>query len=572
MDVLDFKEILTRKPWFQITPDRPIAERIVKDKNNAQDVYTDNALYTILTQEEMLRQYYPTGHKINSTIYYPNIYKKDPDTNTWYEQEITRCALGFQQIIATKHTIHLIGNDVQFELSDEEYRSKEKRLKERRKEVDFDEEFVDDYDDESSRLLSVLKKGWIELGMEERVFEAISSIMKTADGAVVGYFHNGKPGFKVLSFCNDDRLYPHYDSITGELELFARKYYDYDDDGKAVTEWVEIWDDKYMYRAKRGTGDNKTFIQKIKDVFGISGYEIVSKQLHGFNCVPVAYYREEDGPCWSNAQKSIEQFEEALSYFFENNKAFAFPILFVKGEGVELTGDANGAVKAISIDSADGDAGFLDHHDTSTSYNTLLTKFYDLIYEQSFTVKPPELKSGDLPGVALKLLYSPAIEKAISDAQKLSPFICKIVELVKFAWGYYMNCQASLINLGINVWIEPYVHQNDTELVTNLAQCVQNHFISEKTASERNTKYAKNDEYSRILLEKKRKMLLDVETRNRQITHSTDEEIRRDKVKSGFAGQDVNTGGGKQHINETDENGNRPGENNWEEFNRQRYA
>lgn len=29
----------------------------------------------------------------------------------------------------------------------------------------------------------------------------------------------------------------------------------------------------------------------------------------------------------------------------------------------------------------------------------------------SFVVMPPEVKSGDLPGVAIKLIYSPSLEK-----------------------------------------------------------------------------------------------------------------------------------------------------------------
>lgn len=566
MDVLNIREILTKKPFFTISSTRNVMSMTpVTDKHNTVDKDNDEALYYILSQEEMLRQYYPSGHKINNELLFPDIWKKDPETNKWYKQSITRCALAFQQIITTKHIIHIVGNDVQFELSEDEKSSQKDGL-------DGElEASIELQDDDSTKLLSIFKSGWIDLDMEIRFYEAVRSYMITADCAIVGFIQkDGTPSFRTLSFLNDDKLYPHVNSITGEMELFARKYYDYDDEGEAVTEWVEVWDDTYIYRCKHSLKPTNV-TSFIKTIFGLNGFEIVEQVRHGFPFCPVAYARNEDGPCWAAGQQTIENFEEALSYFFENNKAFAFPILLLSGDGIELHGDMNGSVKSISIDSSDGDAHFLENNDISASYNTLLTKFYDLIYEQTFTVKPPELKSGDLPGVALKLLYSPAIECAICDAQKLQPFLNKLVKMVKFSWGLKKECQADLMKLGINAWIEPYVHQNDSELVTNLATAVQNNIISCKTASERLSKYTKNDEFERILKQLKFKMQMNVEEANLKATHSTNERIREEKIKSKMTGQDINTGGGKRHINETDENGNREGENNWEEYNQKRF-
>lgn len=566
MDVLNIREILTKKPFFTISSTRNVMSMTpVTDKHNTVDKDNDKALYYILSQEEMLRQYYPSGHKINNELLFPDIWKKDPETNKWYKQSITRCALAFQQIITTKHIIHIVGNDVQFELSEDEKSSQKDGL-------DGElEASIELQDDDSTKLLSIFKSGWIDLDMEIRFYEAVRSYMITADCAIVGFIQkDGTPSFRTFSFLNDDKLYPHINSITGEMELFARKYYDYDDEGEAVTEWVEVWDDTYIYRCKHSLKP-KNVTSFIKTIFGLNGFEIVEQVRHGFPFCPVAYARNEDGPCWAAGQQTIENFEEALSYFFENNKAFAFPILLLSGDGIELHGDMNGSVKSISIDSSDGDAHFLENNDISASYNTLLTKFYDLIYEQTFTVKPPELKSGDLPGVALKLLYSPAIECAICDAQKLQPFLNKLVKMVKFSWGLKKECQADLMKLGINAWIEPYVHQNDSELVTNLATAVQNNIISCKTASERLSKYTKNDEFERILKQLKFKMQMNVEEANLKATHSTNERIREEKIKSKMTGHDINTGGGKRHINETDENGNREGENNWEEYNQKRF-
>ena len=370
MDVLNLRELLVKKPFFVISPTRNVtANTPVTDKYNTVDRDNDKALYYILSQEEMLRQYYPAGHKINNELLFPDIWKKDPETGKWYKQNIARCSLAFQQIIATKHIIHVIGNDVQFELSEDEKSSKKSSLRSK-----LDESF-ELQDDESTKLLSIFNSGWLDLDMEIRLYEAVRSYMITADCAIVGCIQNdGTPSFRTLSFLNDDKLYPHFNSITGEIEVFARKYYDYDEDGEAITEWVEVWDDTYIYRCKHSLKTDN-ILSSIKKLFCLNGFEVVEKVRHGFAFCPVAYARNEDGPCWLQAQQTIENFEEALSYFFENNKAFAFPILFLSGDGVELHGDMNGSVKSISIDSADGDAHFLENNDISASYNTLLSKF-----------------------------------------------------------------------------------------------------------------------------------------------------------------------------------------------------
>src|SRR3712207_9507465 len=61
----------------------------------------------VKTQADFLREYYPSAHPIFDESIYPDIYKKDPQSEKWYKQPIQRTAFAFQQVIATKHTLHL---------------------------------------------------------------------------------------------------------------------------------------------------------------------------------------------------------------------------------------------------------------------------------------------------------------------------------------------------------------------------------------------------------------------------------------------------------------------------------
>ena len=133
-----------------------------------------------------------------------------------------------------------------------------------------------------------------------------------------------------------------------------------------------------------------------------------------------------------------------------------------------------------------------------------------MIYEQSFCVIPPDLKSGDLPGVAVKLLFSPSYENAFRDAQELNPFLQRMIKIFKAGYGTEQGQFTNYMGLEINAWIEPYIHQNLTELISNLTQGVQNGFISKETAAERASVYTRNNEWDRIIKEKKEEQQMDL--------------------------------------------------------------
>lgn len=560
--VTNFRKILVRKPFFELTPKGYMTHdgfcRNEVSDNEDPQMPQDTLYRVIKTQKDFLREFYPTSHKIFDKDLYPDIWRKNPEDNKWYVQEIQRTAFAFQQVIHTKHTLHLTGNDIQFELAGDPEMKKQ---------------------EENINLLAKFKKGWYMHDMEIRHYEAVSSYMKVAEAAVVGYFDkNKKFGTRTLAFDRGDTLYPQTDPLTGELVVFARKYYDYDEEGNEKIEWVEVWDDRKFYRFKKQANEGavKETIKKIAKIFGIDDYTCVEEKDHGFPFIPVAYVRNDDGPCWSAVQKNIEDYEEAFSYLCENNKAYAFPIMKLKGDGDDITiiGDTDGSAKTIQITDTNGDADFINGTDASEAFATQLNKSYDLIYELSFTVKPPELKSGDLPGVAIKLLYSPAIEVAENDAKKMHPFLDQLVRICKYGIGMEEDCMATMTGLPIHAWVEIYVHQNKSEIITNLATAVQNGFLSKQTASERCPDFPVNDEYDRIMREKKEEdqqdLLMDMQRADNETENAIEEQKATAKI-NGYSAS-VNTGNGRKRGRpnkfNTDSNGNRLGESHWDEFNK----
>lgn len=491
------KDIKTKRPWRRI---KPIGYLDGGDFGSTNEpVYAeDSVMFNVVRQSDFLREYYPTGHKINDPSQYPDIYKEElvPELDEMgnetgkqvrkvYRERLPRYAFAFQQVITTKQLVHLCGNDIQFELNTSEPNEKQQE--------DF----------------KLFREGWMGKDMEIAFYEAAKSVKITGDGAIVGYLHNGEFGYKNLSYLNGDVLYPHYDSVTGELNVFARSYYDYDEEGEIVCEWLEVWD-KNMFRRFKKTGDKyQSIMERIIGLFKLSGYVAVEEKPHGFPFVPVAYKRDDNGACWSASQNSIDGYEVTFSQMAHNNQAFGEPILYLQGEDIDMTHDINGSLKILTM-GVDDKAGYLESQSASESFMKQLDTLYRMINEQSFAVIPPELRSGDLPAAALKILYSPAYEKATCDAAEYQPFLNRLVQMFMFGYGVEVGKTIDFANLPIKWWIKAYIHLNESAIVTDLATAVQNGFISKETASERASFYSTVGEWDRVMKEYKEQQEQDI--------------------------------------------------------------
>lgn len=477
------RELLTKKPFTRVLPDGHYDHGYVMSNDVSEiPVTKDRIRRKIVTQEDFLRELDPAGHLINDKELFPDIWQQNDEDGRWYIQEIPRYAFSYQQIILVKHLTHLCGNDIQFEISDESV------------------------SDETRKVFTSFKNGWANKNMEVAWYQLAKSVKATGDGAFVGFMDNGKFGWKVLSFLKGDRLYPHYDLRTGRMTTFARTYCNYSEDGSVTKRYIDVWDDTYYYRFV-ADGDPDTLLEKAKrlifKLFSTEGYELEFMESHGFDSIPVSYMRDDNGPCWTFSEESIENYEIAFSNLAHSNHDFGLPIMYVKGEGSEeiTTHDMSYASKIMVLPS-DGEIGFLNRQDASNAYKSELDKLEDNIYRQSFAVKTPELKSGDTPGVSLKIMYSDAYEKSMNDAQEYDGAVDKMIDI--FTWGYGIESENRLAFLNTNIrhYIEPYIHLNITELTTNLNTAVIGGFLSRQTASEK-LPYGTPQEWERIISEKR---------------------------------------------------------------------
>ena len=86
------------------------------------------------------REFYPSGHKINSVFLPRPDWKYDEEKKRFFREKVFRASFPFQMIITIQQLVHLCGNDIHHELTDTA--------------------------DESSREIFSISKGWLDKNME----------------------------------------------------------------------------------------------------------------------------------------------------------------------------------------------------------------------------------------------------------------------------------------------------------------------------------------------------------------------------------------------------------------------
>ena len=501
---MTISDILTKQPFYRLTNGGKDAQ----DYN--KPMFVDNMKYTerrlvgsVMTQADYLEEFYPFSQRVMSDFYFPEFYnyteKVGEDGKTeieWNREETFRIGSTFQCVITVQQLVHLCGNDAHWELTDEKIST------------------------ETETLFKVYEKGWLRHDMEVALYKLIESVKMTADGALVFFLDRGKLGVRRLSFLDGDTLYPHYDPITGRMNTFARRFSSYDEEGKEKVSWVEVWDDQYLTRYRQAKTGIKGTVNKIKDYFGMDGYEVVYRAQHGFSRIPIVYKRDKyNGPAWNLVQGLIDDYTVALSYFAKNNAGAALPSYKLKGDDVEIQGDPLGRIRAFTM-GKDDDVEILQPNGLSENYTQYVKYLLDEIFQGGFIVRQPELKSGDTPTGTMKLYYAPSLDKAELECKDYKDVLADMQSLFCEGFGIQEKAVTDFMKLNDHIYgyLIPFIHQNVSSLVADLVASKNAGILSTQTAME-HLPYSNNGEFQRRTAEAKREQeadkLFQLKARNR---------------------------------------------------------
>ena len=488
------KDLLVKQPFYRLTNGGRDAQKYHKPMPVDQMHYTERPLSgSIMTQADYLEEFYPFSHRVMSDFYFPDFYnyteKVGDDGKSeieWHREETFRIGSTIQCVTTVQQLVHLCGNDVHWELTDDKITS------------------------DTENLFKAYKKGWLRHDMEIAFYKLAESVKMTADGAVCFYLNNGKLGVRVFSYLYGDTCYPHYDPLTGEIVRFARKYSSYDENGIERVSWVEVWDETYLTRYRQARTGIQGVVNEIKDYFGMEGYEVIYRKPHGFTRCPIHYKRDKyNGPCWNLIQFLCDDYEVALSYFAKNNAGVALPSYKLKGDDIDIQGDPLGRIRAFTM-GKDDDVSIIQPETLSENYTQYIKYLLDEIFQGGFIVKHPELKSGDTPTGTMKLYYAPSLDKAELECKDYKDTITDMQSLFCEGFGIQEGMITQFLDLNDRLYgySIPFIHENNSSLIADLVAAKNAGILSAETATEHNP-YANNGEYQRTVAEQKKQQEAD---------------------------------------------------------------
>lgn len=486
-------EMIKKKPFTrgaeQHTPETPNSENRVKVGEKTKASLPDFERY-VVTQDRFLAELDPACHDVLFDENIPSITAKLKD-GTYVDIEFKKMSVPFQKMIVKKHVQHLCTYDIQFTLDNNEPTEQEKK--------DF----------------ATFKKFWKRRnqgGMRTKMVRAQKSC---GDAGLLFYFdRNGHIKSRLISYQDGYVICSHNDEFGDRLMECV--YYKADG-----IEYIDAYTDTAQYRFSRNgvTAENNGWVVDPN----------INGKKHGFPENPLVTKR---GPvAWDPVEDEIEVYEIIYNIFLVIQKRHGWGVLYIKGTFNEKAKKIAGSV--ILNDQSlnkDGDAKYLTPPTPDGMLETLklLEETIQKGAGATFILPKDISLSGDISGVAVQIAQSLDHEEALSSVVEWQNVADKMQRLFKY--GLAME----LVNTGddkdaitrfedmeilstFKVW-QP---RSETEYNTMLESMKSNGILSQKTAVEKNTESAPDEE---LRIEAEKEAAAALEAKNQTVTGNKTEE------------------------------------------------
>ena len=449
------QKLLKKKVFVRAAPATviPAASIATTSVNEYFEAIAPNLRQQKITQDKFLAELDPRSHDINNKTLYPDKTVTGDDGVTTIT-EIARVSVSLQAAIATKQCVHLWAKQPKFTSKRES----------------------------NADLFTRFKEYWTERNAQSALYLMAKSALTTGDGAICFFLNNKKLAYKIWSYKDGDMLVPIYKANGVDLDKFVRRYYSIPEGKENAVDTIDIYSDR-------------TYTQLQQD--GTKWKVSQPEKTHGFVQIPIAYHREPD-VAWGSGQDLIDKIERVLSDARESNAYFAFGIMFLAGDDINVMPTKESQGKVITSTNADSKAEILDRKDMSGAIKFEYEQYTKQLYRNTGTVviDPEILKGGDQSGAYIKNLYNDAIQYAMDAKPRWQPVLEKIVSVVKEALELEDN-QLSFRELVVISDPDIYVPMNVAEETRLVNESLAAGSLSKETASQNNI-FATPDEYEKI--------------------------------------------------------------------------
>lgn len=351
--------------------------------------------------------------------------------------EVCRIAVPVQRLIVERTAGFLLGKPVTYDL----------KLK---ADVDPSKEQQKLYDD----VLDVFDKNKMKY-FDKKLARAV---FREREAAELWYFvpdENGHPTdemrVQLLSPSRGDTLLPHFDDY-GRMDGFGRAYKTVDYKGD-TTHHFDVYAGLYVYRY--ATDTNGQF------------YHPVSEPVpHGFDRVPIIYYRQEETE-WEGVQPVCDRIDTLISNWGDTNDYFGSPSYFFKGtlKGFAEKGEQG---KVYQGEGEKADMKVLSWDNGPESVKEELSNLINIAF--SYTQTPDlSFKSmkeigSNTSGVSIRLMFTDPFMKADDKIELFGECFERRFNVVKGGIGQAQGLSESLVeSVRIEPKFEPYLPKNEVE-------------------------------------------------------------------------------------------------------------
>ena len=420
---------------------------------------------TIITQDRYLAELDPACHDVLFDDNIPSITAKLKD-GSFVDIKFEKMAVPFQKMILNKQVQHLCTYDIQFTLDN------------------------NDPTDEEKEAFATFKKYWKRRnqgGMRTKMVRAQKSC---GDAGLLFYMdRNGCIKSRLLSYQDGYVICSHNDD-NGD-RLMECVYYKVNG-----IEYIDAFTDKLQYRFVKNP------LEPAKTETGWAVDEGVNGKEHGFDEIPLVTKR--GSVAWDPVQELIEVYEILYNIFLVIQKRHGWGVLYIKGT---FSNKAEKIAGSVILNDAslnrDGDAKYLTPPTPEGMLDTLKL-LEDSIQKGSGTtfILPKDISlSGDISGVAVQIAQSLDNEEALAAAVEWQNVADKMQRLFKFGLAKELvnkNIDKQAItkfrDMDILSTFKVWQPRSETEYNTMLETMKANGIISQKTAIEKNTVSAPDEE------------------------------------------------------------------------------
>lgn len=340
----------------------------------ADNVFIDIQQKERKTREDFIKEYYPSGHKIFDTQYYPDLFYKvkgkigkevqeKTGKSAWKQIPRKRISAPIQQDATTVILAHIFGNRI----------------------VHRDISPVKN--ENSNKIMTSFQNLWDYFNMDNHIQNFFGRTLICGDAVFFLATNNRKEIIgRTLSYLDKDKIAVKQD-IKGDIVAVYRQY-----------------------SANNENGELNTYIDVITSDY-IATYtsegDIVNTQtlLHSF--IPAVYHYRPDGAWWSFVQKNIDEYEMEFSDLAQDNKAKAKGKYFMSTTTPQKVNLQTFADSDVFVADKDSDMKIIQPAYLSEAFKFTMDENKEIITHSLGYIFPKVQNSGDLPTGSMKAQFYP---------------------------------------------------------------------------------------------------------------------------------------------------------------------